>query len=208
MLSNALAIAEEILSPASTRLADRGWLRATAGNLSLKMSGDPLTIAITRSGSDKQQLTSQDLILVVDGEVIAGTGIPSAETPIHQVIYELTDATAIYHVHTVYNNVVSRFAQDHVLTLSGSEMVKALGFWAENAAVRLPVIPNYADISRVAETIRTRLDPKIPGVLLENHGLYAFGPSPDSAMRHCEAFEFLFEWLHLDHTARPSTLSS
>jgi Ribulose-5-phosphate 4-epimerase and related epimerases and aldolases len=34
----------------------------------------------------------------------------------------------------------------------------------------------------------------VPGVLIRNHGIYAWGESPLAAKRHLEAFEFLFQY--------------
>ncbi len=178
------------------RLGARGWLRATSGNLSLRVSDDPLTMAITRSGSDKQSLEAEDIIGVSRQKVIWGTGRPSAETGIHEAIYTRTSAGAVLHVHTVFNNLASSWADAGHLHLSGNEMLKALGFWDEDAACHLPVIPNYADLERLAETARAALDSTVPGLLIAGHGLYAFGNDLKNAVAHLEAFEFLFEWLY------------
>lgn len=182
----------------SGELANRGWLRATSGNLSVR---DPETgvIFITRSGADKQRLTAHDVLtLAPDGRILEGEGKPSFETAIHQTVYQHTSSGAVLHVHTVYNNLVSRHAGPEGLALQDHEMLKALGHWQEGARITVPVVENYADIHRLAQIVSTAIDPTVPAVLLKRHGIYAFGESPDAALRHLEALEFLFEWLCLD----------
>lgn len=181
--------------------AKRGWLRATSGNLSLRNPGSGW-IYITRSGADKQKLTTADIIAVSEeGRVLQGDGRPSFETPIHLALYRATGCGAVFHVHTVANNVAARWASDGVLTFSDHEMLKALGVWEEGASVRLPVVPNYADIERVADTVVRAVDPVVPGVLLQRHGIYAFGDTLTTTQQHLEAFEFLLEWLIWDRQA-------
>lgn len=191
------------LIAAGQRLGARGWLRATSGNLSVRISDGPLTMAITKSGSDKQSLEMGDIIGVSDKTVIWGNGRPSAETGIHEAIYTRTPAGAVLHVHTVFNNVAASWADGGSLRLAGNEMLKALGFWDEDASCNLPVIPNHADLERLAQAALAALDSAVPGLLISGHGLYAFGPDLRSAVAHLEAFEFLFEWLYYRRLSDP-----
>jgi methylthioribulose-1-phosphate dehydratase len=58
----------------------------------------------------------------------------------------------------------------------------------------VPIFPNSQDIAALADDIDRRLDAGIeaPGYLLAGHGLYAWGATMRDALRHAEAFEFLF----------------
>ncbi len=197
-MTDSRAQAVDALIAISGEIARRGWLRATSGNLSVR-DMDAGTVYITRSGADKQRLTADDILtLSPEGLVLGGTGKPSFETAIHQAIYAQTAAGAVFHIHTVYNNLVSRHAVDDGIRFQDHEMLKALGHWDEGAAITLPVVPNHADITRLADAVGEVVNPAVPAVLLRRHGVYAFGDSAESALRHLEAFEFLFEWLCLD----------
>lgn len=57
-------------------------------------------------------------------------------------------------------------------------------------------MPNYASIPRIAELVESRLNRSVPGILLRNHGIYAWGADAFEAKRHLEAFEFLFEYVY------------
>jgi len=57
----------------------RGWALGTSGNFSAVTRREPLHVLVTASGADKGKLTSEQMLLVDEGEnVIEGTGRPSA----------------------------------------------------------------------------------------------------------------------------------
>ncbi|SEN76761.1 methylthioribulose 1-phosphate dehydratase [Lihuaxuella thermophila] len=181
--------------------AKRGWFPATSGNLSVRVKveeGQPALIAVTASGKDKSIHTPEDFLLVdLEGKPAFPTRQrPSAETLIHTAIYQkINDCRAIFHVHTVANNLISELYGDQgEVSFTGHEIIKALNFWEEGAVIQLPIVPNYAHIPALAEAVGEVLDPRVPGVLIRNHGIYAWGDSIFAAKRHLEAFEFLFEY--------------
>lgn len=193
-----------------TEIADnftqKGWLPATAGNLSIKLNDNPLVFGVTASGKDKENLQLEDIILVDrDCKPIEPTRLrPSAETIIHAKIYQETDAGSVLHVHTVYNNLISElYMAEGKITLSHMELIKGLDIWEEGAVIEVPVIENYADLPKLADEIGDRLDPRVPGVLIRKHGIYAWGCTPFEAKRHVEALEFMFQyqflWLSMQH---------
>jgi len=184
------------------QFAGRGWFPGTSGNLSVRVGAftpDRFHFAVTSSGRDKSVHTPEDFLFVdANGEACETTALkPSAETLIHAKIYRMTGCGAIFHVHTVYNNLISEYYGDEgYVPAQGIELIKGLGIWEENAAIRIPILPNYADIPSIAKLIPGTLKPEIPGILLRNHGIYAWGANAFEAKRHLEAFEFIFEVLY------------
>lgn len=179
--------------------AARNWFPGTSGNLSMRIgefSPESFHFAVTASGKDKSKRTSEDFLIVdQNGKPAETTGLkPSAETLIHCEIYRLTGCGAVFHVHTVFNNLISEYygEQGHV-PVQGIELIKAFNIWEENAAIQIPVLPNYADIPSIARLVPDVLNAAIPGILLRNHGIYAWGRDAFEAKKHLEAFEFLFE---------------
>ncbi|AZK47238.1 methylthioribulose 1-phosphate dehydratase [Paenibacillus lentus] len=181
------------------QFAARGWFPGTSGNLSIRVgeySPDSFHFAVTSSGKDKSIHTPEDFLFVDEaGEPCETTKLkPSAETLIHAKIYRMTGCGAIFHVHTVFNNVLSELYGDQgYVPVQGIELIKGLGIWEENAAIEIPVLPNYADILSIAKLVPGALKPEIPGILLRNHGIYVWGKNAFEAKRHLEAFEFIFE---------------
>jgi len=192
--------------------AAKGWFPATSGNLSLRIgdmdhqradaSGNTypaFTFAITASGKDKSHSTPDDFLLVNEQSLpIESTHLkPSAETKIHSELYRLTGCRAIFHVHTVYNCLLSEiFWEQGSILIEGVEIIKAFHIWDEDASIRIPILPNYANIERIAEMIAHTIQPRIPGIVLCKHGIYAWGDSVFEAKKHLEAFEFLFEYAY------------
>lgn len=181
--------------------ARRGWFPGTSGNLSARVSapGEPLLMAVSASGRDKEAMTAADFLLV-DGacrSLDTTAPPPSAETVIHACLYEATGCGSVLHVHTVFNNLVSElcFPQGEAV-LRDMELIKGLNIWEEGAEVRVPIVENLFSLPALATAVGERLaDPRVPGVLIRRHGLYAWGAGPFEAKRHLEAFEFMFEYL-------------
>lgn len=204
------------LDEAKLTFARRDWFPGTSGNLSIKLSDDPLQFAVTASGKDKTKLSPKDY-LVVDGESrpVEPTALkPSAETLIHAVVYKrIPQAGACFHVHTVWNNLVSElYFGQRAFSIQGQELIKGLGIWEENARITIPIVENFAHIPTLAAAIDKVITPDVPGVLIRNHGIYAWGANDFEAKRHLESFEFLFEyhvrWLQLRQSAVSLTHSS
>jgi methylthioribulose-1-phosphate dehydratase len=204
------------LDEAKLTFARRDWFPGTSGNLSIKLSDDPLQFAVTASGKDKTKLSPEDY-LVVDGESrpVEPTSLkPSAETLIHAVVYKrIPQAGACFHVHTVWNNLVSElYFGQRAFSIQGQELIKGLGIWEENARITIPIVENFAHIPTLAAAIDKVITPDVPGVLIRNHGIYAWGANDFEAKRHLESFEFLFEyhvrWLQLRQNAVSLTHTS
>ncbi|WP_168119110.1 methylthioribulose 1-phosphate dehydratase [Paenibacillus sp. HB172176] len=182
--------------------ASRGWFPGTSGNLSVRagdFSPEQFHFAITASGKDKTVHTPEDYLFVdQDGKPSEATSLkPSAETLIHCEIYRLTGAGAIFHIHTVFNSVISEYFWDRKsVPVDGVELIKGLNIWEEEAQIDIPIVSNFASIPAIVPEITDRLQAGIPGILLRKHGIYAWGANAFEAKRHIEAFEFLFEYVY------------
>jgi len=181
------------------QLAARGWLPSSSGDLSARVGGytpDEFYFAIKSSDKDNAVHTPQEFLFVdAAGEACEMTSLkPSAETLIHAKIYRMTGCSAIFHVHTVFNNLISDYYGDHgFIPALSNELIKQLGIWEENANIAIPVLPNNIDIPSITRLVPGAIHSDIPGFVLRNHGIYAWGNSIREAKRHLEAFEFIFE---------------
>lgn len=187
-----------ILNDIKVKLYHRGWFPATSGNLSYKLHDEPLILAVTTSGKDKGTVTHEDVIFVDrDGQPVEFTRMkPSAEVKIHAGIYQKTDARCVVHIHTPNNNFISSvyFPQGKV-KIKDMEMIKALDIWEEDAHIEIPIVENYSDLEKLAQETVKAVNPKVPAILIKNHGIYAWGRDEFEAKRHVEAFEFMFEYM-------------
>ena len=184
------------LAELAARYHTRGWMLGTSGNLSARAHQN--RVVVTASGCDKGQLGLEDFVEVtLDGTIVAaGPGrVPSAETTIHLAIYRgCSSAQAALHVHTVESTLLERRdANPTVYECRGFEMVKGWGLWEENAQASLPVFVNHARVSDIADDIARWMapEPRVPALVIERHGITAWGADLQTAHRHLEVTEFL-----------------
>jgi len=175
-------------------LSARGWTPATSSNFSRRI--DERHAAITVSGRDKGRLTESDIMVVdLEGEPVATSHRPSAETLLHTQLYKrFPEIGCVLHTHSQTQTVASRLyaGMGHV-HLEGYELLKAFsGNTTHEMVVELPVLPNTQDMHTLAAQVDALLDRQdMWGYLIDGHGLYAWGRDMPEARRHLEAFEFL-----------------
>lgn len=191
----------EVLVSVARHFYGQGWMMGTAGNLSLRLPDG--TFWITASGKPKGRLTPTDFLRIGStGEILERErpeDRPSAETSLHETVYRLfPQARACFHVHSIQGNVAARLAEGDTLRLPPLEMLKGLGIWQQDPDVSLAVFPNHLDVPRIAEELAARFaatPPEVPGFLIRDHGLTAWGPDADAALNHVELFEYLFGYI-------------
>lgn len=204
MNSPTLTDARLELIAAARHFYQQGWMVGTAGNLSARLPDG--SFWITASGRSKGELTPSDFVRIYpDGRVekAAEDSKPSAETAIHQVIYNLfPEATSCYHVHSVEANLVSRFALGDIVALPPLEMLKGLGVWEENPSSVMPVFANHLQVSRIADEIKERFTgtpPQVPALLIRDHGVTVWASSPTDARNYIELVEYIFRYMVAAH---------
>jgi len=194
--TDVLQSAVESLCATARWCYSRGWVPATSGNFSVRASG---RVLVTASGLDKGTITPVGLIEVdLDGHVLAGTGMPSAETGLHLVLYRSRPtAGAILHVHTIWSTLLSsQYEARGCVPIEGYELLKGLAGVTTHAYLeQVPILENSQDYVELSDRLAEALGkyPRAHGVLLSRHGLYTWGESVAEARRHLEALEFLFE---------------
>ncbi|WBL17259.1 methylthioribulose 1-phosphate dehydratase [Sutcliffiella sp. NC1] len=185
------------LADVKDEFAERDWFPGTSGNLSIKVSTNPLTFFVTASGKDKRKRTAEDFLLVDNtGAPAEETKLkPSAETQLHVEVYNRTNAGAVFHVHTIDNNVISEiYKEDGKITFKGQEIIKALGYWEEDAEVSIPIIKNDAHIPTLSQQFSKYIHGDKGAVLILNHGITVWGETAFEAKKYLEAWEFLFSY--------------
>ena len=178
---------------AGRRMDARGWVPATAGNISVRLGAG--RIAITRSGGHKGFLDATHVMQVdAQGAALTPGMRPSAETLLHCQIYETFPSTgAVLHGHSVAGTVLSMTDPAPALRIAGYELLKAFeGQATHEAALDLPVVDNDQDMPRLAARLAPLLRAGAPlGYLIRGHGVYVWGPEMDVALARLEGLEFL-----------------
>jgi methylthioribulose-1-phosphate dehydratase len=171
----------------------KDWIPATSGNFSVRI--DSNDCAITASGSDKAKLTPDGVIRAS----FAGGAHPrqSAEAPLHYLMYRMSPAIgAVTHVHAQPAVLASlALVKDNRVRIEGLELLKAFnGVKTHETHLDVPVFDNEQDMDALALRVEARLKTHGPGwgFLLAGHGIYAWGKDVPEALRHLDAFDYLF----------------
>jgi methylthioribulose-1-phosphate dehydratase len=182
---------------------DRGWMFATAGNLSI-FDEKTQTVWITASGKDKGNLTYKSFLPVAlhSGEPVHKTqNRPSAETSIHLAIYStIPNVSCVLHVHTPSSTILyynlSRENPFGYFPIPNLEMLKAFGDFTENPYFEFLSLYNYGNVKDIAYLLKQRIitaSLQVPFFLIENHGLTVFGKDIYDANKNLEAAEHVLQ---------------
>ncbi|MEH7454347.1 methylthioribulose 1-phosphate dehydratase [Gottfriedia acidiceleris] len=178
-------------------LAKRDWFYGTSGNLSMKISDDPLLFLVTADEKDKRARCDEEFIVVNNlGEPVFDTVLkPSLETLVHANIYEKTSASCVLHVHTVDNNVISElFGDEGQVELENNEMIHILTSSYFEHKITVPIIENAQDMETFKHAYTPFLTKDFGAVLVRNHGITVWGRSPLETKKWLEGIEFLISY--------------
>lgn len=184
----------DALISACTLFHQRGWVPATGGNFSARLSSEHMLI--TASGVHKGELGRGDFLVAdLEGRPLQSGRKTSYETGLHTQLYKFDPTIqSVLHVHTVANTVLSR--RHDKLVLSGYELQKILPGITEPAVETvIPVFGNDQDIAQLARQVDAYLREHsgTPAYLIAGHGLYTWGTSVAQARHRVEALEFMLE---------------
>lgn len=188
-----------MLAAESARYAALGWMRGTSGNLSARVSADPLVLAVTASGLDKGELTPADVVLVdAEGAALPDqpgpARRPSAEARLHARIAAVTGAGAVVHVHALPAVLAAERWPDGV-PLRDHELLKGLGREAHDDLVTVPVIANSQDMTVLGDAFQQVWQPGVPALIVARHGVYVWGDDLRAARQHMESLEWLLRFV-------------
>ncbi len=179
-----IQVLKENLLKTCRRLAERGFVAATDGNISVRLPDG--TVLVTPSGRNKSDVEIEEFIIVgMDGKVLGGIGRPSTEFAMHSFIYKARqEARAVVHAHPPF---ATAFAAARI-PLDGlvfPEVIVTLG--------KIPLAdyatPSTPEVVASIEQLVKHYD----AIMLANHGVITFGETLDDAYNKMEKVE---------HTAR------
>ena len=173
------------LAEAGRRLAERGLVIGTSGNLSAR-HGD--LVAVTPTGGVIGELTAEQMTVIrlEDGEVVDGELAPTSEVPMHLAVYRASFANAIAHTHATTSTAIGLIADEIPLV---HYTMLGLG-----GAVRVADYACYGT-DRLAENVVAALEFK-QAALMRNHGSIAVGATLAKAVDNLELCEWAAETYH------------
>ena len=164
------------------RMYERGWMAASDGNLTVRLSDGRLLA--TPSGFCKGYLSPDDLIICgEDGEKLEGTGQRTTEMAMHVAIYQArADVRAVVHAHPPVSTGFAVAGKALNLGLM-PELIVSMGS-VPLADYGLPGTP------ALVEGMLPYL-PKFNAILLANHGAVCYGDTLEQAFARMETLEHL-----------------
>lgn len=150
-------------------------------------------VAIKPSGVDYDELTPKKIVLLnLDGDVVDGDLKPSSDTPTHLELYRnFSEIGGVCHTHSTYATMWAQacreipcFGTTHADYYYGSVPVT-------DVMTEEEIKSNYeTNTGKVIVRRFCDLDPmNIPGVLVANHGPFAWGDSPEKALESAVVLE-------------------
>lgn len=156
-------------------------------------------VVIKPSGVEYEELTPEDMVVVdFDGNVVEGNLKPSSDTATHIELYKkFENIGGVVHTHSSW--AVS-FAQAGV-SIPAAGTTHADYFYGDIPVTRKmteeEIVRNYEKNTGVviAETFNEKgIDPDtIPGVLVNDHGPFTWGASPENAVHNSVVLENIAE---------------
>lgn len=177
---------------ANRQLPKHGLVTFTWGNVSGIDRAQGLFV-IKPSGVEYDELRPEQMVVVdLNGNKIEGELNPSSDTPTHAVLYNAFPAIGgIVHTHSSW---ATSFAQ-------ACKPIPAFGtthadyFYGEIPATRLMTKEEIeSDYEKntglvISETFKNRDPNAVPGVLVSNHGPFAWGSNPSNAVHNAVVME-------------------
>ncbi len=164
------------------RLYRMGLTTTSGGNLSVM--DEEGNIWITPSGTDKGEMTPDDIVCVKKDKTVIGELKPSSELPLHSLIYAANpDKRAICHAHSP-----ALIAYSVIREIPNKDLF--VGSFVSDKKI---TIAEYAmfGTTRLGEIISTHFKTGSDIVIMENHGMVSAAPTLKEAFEQFEALEFL-----------------
>ncbi len=148
-------------------------------------------LLIKPSGVDYDKLTPENLVEVdlQRGEVIDSRLRPSVDLPHHLHLYRhLPELGGVIHTHSNYATALAALGRSIPLCLTAI---------ADEFGAEIPCAP-YADNEgdHIGQSILDHRN-RAPAILLENHGVFAWGATPTAALKAAVMVEDVAKTVHL-----------
>lgn len=182
----------------------KGHNIATSGNYSLKFSDQIDRAYISESGIDKSQFCVTNLFEIYMDSFLPVLDEnkgrkPSDETAIHMMIYKIIGSGCVLHSHFIESLLIAEmYPHKDIITLSDLEMIKAFkGIKSHQDSINVLLVPNTQEIKELSikmEKVITNTS-NCFALILRGHGVYVWGETVDSAKRHLEALQYIFQFI-------------
>lgn len=183
---------KELVCDANLRLPAHGLVTFTWGNVSA-IDRESGYVVIKPSGVEYNELTPDKMVVVdLDGNIVEGDLNPSSDTPTHVYLYrQFENIGGIVHTHSTH---ATAFAQARMPieaygTTHADYFYGAIPCTRELTAVETRDNYEINTGKVIAEAFKLLKPDAIPGVVVANHGPFAWGKNAAEAVHNAVVLE-------------------
>ena len=192
---------------ANLDLVKHGLVIFTWGNVSA-IDRENNLVVIKPSGVSYETMVAADMVVVdLDGNIVEGGLRPSSDMPTHLMLYKaFSEIGGIVHTHSTYATAWAQAGRDvpNIGTTHADYFHDAIPCTAEMS--RAEVEGNYEkETGRVIVRCFKEIDPvHTPGVLVRNHGPFAWGRDAADAVHNAVVLEQVAKMAYLSYQINPT----
>jgi L-ribulose-5-phosphate 4-epimerase len=196
---------------ANLDLVKHGLVIFTWGNAS-GIDRESGLVVIKPSGVPYETLTAEDMAVVdLDGKPVDSRLKPSSDTPTHLEIYRAFPETGgVVHTHSTFATAWAQAGRDlpNIGTTHADYFTGAIPCTRDMTEAEINGDYETETGTVIIERFRLdRLDPThTPGVLVRNHGPFAWGKSPDEAVYNAAVMEQVAHMAYIAYGINPSLI--
>lgn len=199
---------KELVCDANLRLPAHGLVTFTWGNVSA-IDRESGYVVIKPSGVEYNELTPEKMVVVdLDGNIVEGDLNPSSDTPTHVYLYrQFENIGGIVHTHSTH---ATAFAQARMPieaygTTHADYFYGAIPCTRELTAVETRDNYEINTGKVIAEAFKLLKPDAIPGVVVANHGPFAWGKNAAEAVHNAVVLEEVAKMAILMKTINPDS---
>lgn len=193
---------------ANLALVKHGLVIFTWGNVS-GIDSERKYVVIKPSGISYDEMKPEDMVVVdLDGNIIEGRLRPSSDTQTHLILYKtFRELGGIVHTHSTYATAWAQAGKDipNIGTTHSDYFLNDIPCTEDMMASQ--VKGNYeaeTGESIVDTFIKRDIKPEYtPGVVVKNHGPFAWGKSPDEAVHNAVVMEQVAKMAFIAYQINP-----
>ncbi|MBS1352720.1 MAG: L-ribulose-5-phosphate 4-epimerase [Coprobacter sp.] len=192
---------------ANLDLVKHGLVIFTWGNVSA-IDRENNLVVIKPSGVSYETMVAADMVVVdLDGNIVEGGLRPSSDMPTHLMLYKaFSEIGGIVHTHSTYATAWAQAGRDipNIGTTHADYFHDAIPCTAEMS--RAEVEGNYEkETGRVIVRCFKEINPvHTPGVLVRNHGPFAWGRDAADAVHNAVVLEQVAKMAYLSYQINPA----
>ncbi|MDE6802895.1 MAG: L-ribulose-5-phosphate 4-epimerase [Muribaculaceae bacterium] len=191
---------------ANLDLVKHGLVIFTWGNVS-GIDREAGLVVIKPSGVDYDTMTVDDMVVVdLDGNVVEGHLRPSSDTPTHLAIYRAwPEVGGVVHTHSTYATAWAQAGKDipNIGTTHANYFHHAIPCTADMTEAEVKGQYELETGNVIIKRFDGMNPMHTPGVLVKNHGPFAWGKDPHDAVHNAVVMEQVANMAFVAFTVNP-----